>query len=53
MSLIGDKRMRKVWTFTIEKEVLEKFKDECWKKRLKMSTVVNELIKKWLEEHQE
>jgi len=39
------------WGFTLDKEVFEKFQEICWKRRIKMSPIVNELVKKWLEEN--
>ena len=37
------------FTFTLDKDILEKFKKTCEDSDIKMSTKINSLVKEWIE----
>jgi len=45
--------MKIPFTFTLDKEILEKFKKLCENNDIKMSTKINSLIKEWIEKNGE
>lgn len=52
LELIMGVKMSKVpLNITVDKEILEKFKDLCENNDMKVSTKINTLMKEWIEEN--
>lgn len=49
--IMGVKMPKVPLNITVDKEILEKFKDLCENNDMKVSTKINTLMKEWIEEN--